>query len=118
MIARIWRGNTRAAQAEEYGALVERTGIPDYRATPGNRGALLLSRIVEDTAEFVVISFWEDFDAIRRFAGPQPEKAVYYPEDESYLLGKEPHVTHFEVAPGTLPEMVRFLAAQEVAPRA
>ena len=45
-----------------------------------------------------MISFWEDFDAIRRFAGPHPEKAVYYPEDDRFLLGKEPNVAHYEVA--------------------
>ena len=40
---------------------------------------------------------WESWEAIRRFAGPEPEKAVYYPEDEGFLLEKEP-VFHYEVA--------------------
>ncbi|HYB52503.1 MAG TPA: antibiotic biosynthesis monooxygenase [Thermoanaerobaculia bacterium] len=114
MIARIWRGNTRREHAEEYGRFLERKGFSDYRATPGNRGALLLQRRGEESAEFVLISFWEDFDAVRRFAGQNPEKAVYYPEDEHYLLGKEPNVAHYEVAPASLPEMARWLGAQEV----
>jgi heme-degrading monooxygenase HmoA len=115
MIARIWRGNTRADKAEEYVGYVEETGLKEYRQTPGNRGALLLRRIEGDTAEFLVLSFWEDFEAIRRFAGPDAEKAVYYPEDEHYLLGKDPHVTHYHVAPGSLPEMTRLLRSREVA---
>ncbi len=98
MIARIWRGHTRAADAEAYTAFLERTGLADYRATPGNAGALVLRRLEKDTAEFVLVSFWRDFDSIGRFAGPDAERAFYYPEDDGFLLGKEPHVTHYEVA--------------------
>jgi len=100
MIARIWRGHTRAADADEYMAFLERSGLADYRATPGNEGVLALRRIENGAAEFVLISFWRDFDAIRRFAGSDPGKAHYYPEDDRFLLGKEPNVTHYEVAAG------------------
>jgi heme-degrading monooxygenase HmoA len=107
MIARIWRGCTRSGDAREYGAFLERKGFADYRGTPGNRGALLLERHAEGTAEFLLISFWDDFDAVRRFAGPDPDKAIYYPEDEHYLLGKEPRVTHYELAAEFAPEAGR-----------
>lgn len=98
MIARIWRGMTRADQADEYLAYLEKTGLKDFRATPGNRGAWILRKVEDRTAEFLVVSFWEDFEAIRRFAGTEPQRAVYYPEDGRFLLGKEPNVTHYEVA--------------------
>ena len=98
MIARIWRGHTRSEDAESYTKFIEKTGLADYRATPGNLGAAILRRIGTGTAEFLVLSFWEDFDAIRKFAGPDAEKAHYYPEDDRYLLGKEPHVAHYELA--------------------
>src|SRR5881628_1193047 len=39
----------------------------------------------------------ESFDAIRRFAGPNPERSVYYPEDKEFLLEFEPTVTHYDV---------------------
>ena len=97
MIARIWRGHTREGDAEAYTKLIERTGLVEYRATPGNLGAAIFRRITNETAEFVVLSFWEDWDAIRKFAGPDVEKAHYYPEDDAFLLGKEPHVVHYEV---------------------
>ena len=44
MIARIWRGNTRADKADEYLAYVEQTGLEEYRSTPGNLGAFVLRR--------------------------------------------------------------------------
>ena len=104
MIARVWRGNTRASDAEAYGAFLEAKGFADYRGTPGNLGAILLRRASSsETAEFVLISYWRDLDAVRRFAGPDAEKAVYYPEDERFLLGKEPHVAHYEWIAGSLP---------------
>jgi heme-degrading monooxygenase HmoA len=100
MIARIWRGHTRVEDAESYTRFIEKTGLADYRATPGNLGAAILRKKGTTTAEFLVLSFWEDFDAIRKFAGPDVEKAHYYPEDERYLLGKEPRVAHYELASG------------------
>jgi len=44
-----------------------------------------------------LISLWECFDAIRKFAGPEIEKAVYYPKDKEFLLELDPHVLHYEV---------------------
>jgi heme-degrading monooxygenase HmoA len=103
MIARTWRGHTRVEDADAYTRLLERTGVRDCRATPGNQGVVVLRRVEGQTAEFLFISFWEDFDAIRRLAGPDVEKAFYYPEDDEYLLGKEPRVTHYEVPAGVAP---------------
>lgn len=97
MIARVWRGHTRSEDAGAYGTFLEERGFGDYRGTPGNRGGLLFRHVGEGTAEFVLISFWDDFEAIRRFAGPDVEKAFYYPEDEHFLLGKEPRVCHYEL---------------------
>ena len=33
----------------------------------------------------------------REFSGPDYEKAVYYPEDQNFLLELEPHVAHYEL---------------------
>jgi heme-degrading monooxygenase HmoA len=93
----MWRGRTRADNADAYAAFLERTGLSDYRATPGNRGVLALRRIEGETAEFLLISFWDSFEAIKGFAGTDVEKAYYYPEDDAFLLEKEKNVTHYRV---------------------
>jgi len=38
-------------------------------------------------------------EAIRGFAGPEPERAVYYPEDIRYFPEQElaPYVRHYDV---------------------
>lgn len=100
MIARIWHGVTAAAKSDEYLDYLNETGVPDYRATEGNRGVYVLRRIEDDRAHFLTVSFWESMEKIEGFAGPEPEKARYYPEDEQYLLDFEPGVKHYRVDAG------------------
>lgn len=97
MIARMWRGWTRREEADAYADYVIETGIRDYLAAPGNHSAYLLRRDLEDRTEFVTLSFWTSRDAIHRFAGDDIEKAVFYPEDDRYLVEREDRVTHYEV---------------------
>lgn len=97
MIARLWSGKTSAAKAEEYLEYVRMTGVKDYTKTPGNQGVRILRRIAGDQAEFMVLSMWDSLEAIQGFAGPDYEKAVYYPEDRKYLEHLDPEVSHFEV---------------------
>lgn len=58
---------------------------------------MVLRRVREGKAEFVLISLWESYEAIKAFAGADYEKAVYYPEDRKFLFQMEPHVAHYEV---------------------
>lgn len=97
MLARTWRGVTKAADADAYLGYLEETGLKNYRKTPGNLGAYCLRRISGERCEFLLVTLWESMDAVRRFAGPSPEQAVFYPEDERFLIDKDLHVTHYEV---------------------
>ncbi len=97
MIARIWRGVTTEEQSERYLEYLKETGIKDYRAVPGNQGVQILRRTLEGKTEYLILSFWESYDAIRAFAGDDIERAVYYPEDDAFLLEKEPRVIHYEL---------------------
>ena len=97
MIARIWHGVTPSSKVDQYLAYLNKTGIPDYRATEGNQGVYVLRKIEADRAHFLLLTLWESLDAIKRFAGPDFEKARYYPEDDEYLLEREATVDHYEV---------------------
>ncbi|MGH3272811.1 MAG: antibiotic biosynthesis monooxygenase family protein [Streptosporangiaceae bacterium] len=98
MIARIWRGAVRAEDASAYVAYVQETGIDGYKDTPGNRGAWTLSRVEGDRAEIVTVSFWESRAAIEAFAGPDISRAVFYPEDDRYLIDRDLTAQHYDVA--------------------
>ncbi len=97
MIARVWRGWTSKDDAEAYSDYLVATGMKDSRATPGNRGALVLRREAGERAEFTTVTFWESAEAVEAFAGPDREKAVFYPDDERYLVEREWSVSHHDV---------------------
>lgn len=97
MIARIWRGVVRSADADDYAVYIRETGFAEYGETAGNRGAWMLRRDEGERTEFITYSLWESYDAIRGFAGDDIEVAVYYPEDERYLIEREDTVRHYEI---------------------
>lgn len=97
MIARIWRGVTRASDADIYMDYLRETGVKEYRETPGNRGVRVLRSVRGDEAEWVLISLWDSYEAIRAFAGEPIERAVFYPEDERFLIRKDLTVEHLDV---------------------
>lgn len=97
MIARTWHGVTPAAKADAYMDYLNRTGIPDYKQTEGNQGVYVLRNIQGDEAHFLLVSLWDSYDSIRKFAGDDINKAHYYPEDTEFLLELEPTVNHYEV---------------------
>lgn len=97
MVARIWRGSTKAEDADAYVEYLEKTGFREYRATPGNVGVLGLRRLSGGNAEFLLLTLWESEEAVRRFAGDDPTRAVFYPKDERFLVERGEHVDHFAV---------------------
>lgn len=103
MIARTWRGATKAEDAEAYLEYLHQTGFAEYRKVPGNRGVLGLRRIVNGRAEFLLVSLWESEAAVRQFAGDDIGQAVFYPEDERFLVDRDKHVSHYEVVYDTAP---------------
>src|SRR5512140_3407441 len=101
MIARTWHGRVAAAKADAYHQFLLRSGVPDYRATPGNRGVLVLRRTDGDVTHFFLVTLWDSIEGIRRFAGSDYLKARYYPEDDEFLLEKEEFVTQYDVLDGS-----------------
>ncbi len=95
----MWRGWVRTDQVTPYVEYIERTGLAAYRSTPGNLGAQMWTRDLGDgRSEVTTISWWESLDHIHGFAGEDIERAVFYPEDDEYLVDRETTVTHHEVA--------------------
>ncbi len=97
MLARTWHGVVPAEKADAYHDYLLRTGVPGYRGTPGNLGVFILRRVEGELAHFLLLTLWDSWEAIGRFAGPDPARAHYYPEDADFLVELEPTVTHYEV---------------------
>ena len=83
-IARIWRGRTTRAKADDYAAYLYEHGI-----RPLEEKALAVQQLREDRAgetEFVTISYWENIEAMSRFAGPDPRRIHHLPHDKEFLI--------------------------------
>ncbi len=98
MIMRVWRGITPKDQADAYLEHLQQTALPALADQPGQRGAWVLRRVQGDRCEIVLLSLWDSLDAVRAFAGDRPERAVYFAEDDKFLLDMEPLVRLYEVA--------------------
>jgi heme-degrading monooxygenase HmoA len=103
MIARVWHGAVPLSKSAEYLRLMQEIALPDYRAIEGNRGAWCLRRFDDDVAHFEMLTFWDDLEAIKRFAGEDYECAKYYEFDIRFLVEIEPRVRHFQIFTDLLP---------------
>ena len=98
MIARTWKGSVRREDADRYAEYMQGTGVAGYARIPGNRGVWMLRRDVgDDRTEFLMFTLWESLDAVKSFAGEDYESAVFYPEDERFLVERELTSAHYVV---------------------
>jgi len=106
VIARVWKGATLGEDADAYAAYVEESGMKAARALPGSRGTLVLRRLRAGYAEFETILLFDSMDDVKAFAGDDLGRAVFFPEDDRYLVERDLEVSHFEAdvriqGPGT-----------------
>jgi heme-degrading monooxygenase HmoA len=97
MIARIWRGAVMSEDSDAYADYMQDTGVAGYARTPGNRGVWMLRRDLGDRTEFVMFTLWDSIEAIKAFAGEDYETAVFYPEDDRFLVERELKSAHYEL---------------------
>jgi heme-degrading monooxygenase HmoA len=98
MIARIWTGATRTDDADAYAQYMHQVALSGYTDITGNRAVLMLRRRRDDDrTEFTMITVWDSLESIIAFAGPDPERAVFYPRDEQFLVERDLTVQHHDL---------------------
>lgn len=97
MISRQWRGTTSPSRADDYVAYLRTRTLPALRGIPGFLGFQVLRRDGERGTEFLVMTEWASLDAVRRFAGPEPERAVVPPEVQEMMVEFDAGVRHYHV---------------------
>jgi heme-degrading monooxygenase HmoA len=97
MIVRTWHGRTRTADADAYAAFLERRAVPDYASVPGLEKLFFLRRTEGDVTHFLLVTVWRSSEAMAAFAGGDVARAKYYPEDDQFLLEKEPQTLLYEL---------------------
>jgi uncharacterized protein len=103
MILRMWRGRADPTNADAYIRHARQRVFPLLTKSQGYRGAYVLRRILDATAEVIVLTFWESMSAVRQFAGSHPEKAVVEPEAKAVLSDFDRVVSHFEIVDSNAP---------------
>jgi heme-degrading monooxygenase HmoA len=98
VIARLWCGTATESNAVAYVAHLRSRTIPELARIPGHRGAYVLQRSTPSGVAFTVITLWDSLDAIRQFAGSDPELAVVPAEARALLASYDPRAVHWEVA--------------------
>ena len=97
MIARVWRGWAARGVADLYDRHYRTEVSEALQGVPGFVGARLLRREVDDEVEFVSLTFFDDLESVRRFAGPDYETAVVAEPARRVLTRFDEHVVHYEV---------------------
>ena len=96
-IARLWHGKISIEKADEYEKFLIERAVPDYGSVEGLLKLYFTRKDENEVAHFLLITIWDSQDAVKKFAGPQPEIAKYYPEDDDFLLEKEKYVSMYEI---------------------
>lgn len=97
MIAREWKCRVPDAHGAGFTAYLYETGIKDSSATPGFLGAQIFRRSLTAKIELTLITYWDNLESIKAFAGNNISQARLYPEDEIYELEPDLSVQHYEV---------------------
>jgi heme-degrading monooxygenase HmoA len=96
MILRMWRGRAAADNAQAYIDHATRTVFPKLKLLAGFQGGGLLRRESGGLIEYLVVTHWESWNAVRAFAGERPDIAVVEPEAKAALVSFDEGVEHFE----------------------
>ncbi|PYK40444.1 MAG: antibiotic biosynthesis monooxygenase [Verrucomicrobia bacterium] len=99
MIARIWHGWTKPADAKAYEDMLRDEIFPSIAARniSGYNGAELFIREDSNEVEFVTLLRFDSMEAVKEFAGPVEHKPVIYPGVEKLLTRME-QARHYRVA--------------------
>jgi heme-degrading monooxygenase HmoA len=96
MVVRMWRARAAAGQAADYRNHFTSEVMPKLRRIGGFISGHLLERRLADRVELLVMTEWASWDAIRQFAGDDPDRAVVDPHAQQMLLEYDAVVEHFE----------------------
>ena len=99
MIARIWHGWTKRAEAKAYEEMLRNGIFPAIAARniQGYHGAELFVREDGDEVEFVTLLRFDSMDAVREFAGADESKPVIFPKAER-LIARMERARHYRIA--------------------
>ncbi len=96
-IMRLWHGEVAIEKADEYEKFMIEKAAPDYGSVDGLLKLYFQRKNENKIAHFLLVTIWDSLESIKKFAGPEPDLAKYYPEDDAFLLEKEKYTSMYDV---------------------
>ncbi|THU32457.1 hypothetical protein FAM09_27070 [Niastella caeni] len=96
MITRNWTGVVKPERTNDYIAHLQNDTFKKLSTIKGFVNASILQRVVTDGIEFLVVTYWENMDAIREFAGDAADIAVVPKIAQEMMVRYDPVVRHYE----------------------
>ena len=97
MIARHWKGLVKKDRAADYISHLKNDTFEKLSHINGFVRASILSRNTETGVEFLIITEWNDIEAIKHFAGETYELAVVPKIAREMMVSYDPLVSHYEI---------------------
>jgi heme-degrading monooxygenase HmoA len=97
MISRQWTGLAQTSRAQEYIEHLRHDTFAQLHSMHGFISASIFLRELEEGVEFLIITNWDSFDAIKQFAGADIEKAVVPKAVQDIMIRYDDKVRHYNV---------------------
>jgi heme-degrading monooxygenase HmoA len=96
-IARVWEGRTTLAKADGFEKYLNQALVPQISSARGNVGMQILRRPTTDAVEFIVITYWDSRESIKKIMGEDIERSVPLPREGEFLIAPVTTVRHYQV---------------------
>ena len=103
MISRHWSGIAESEFGEDYVKHLREDTFVKISAISGFIKASIFSRQVGEGVEFLIVTYWDSMEAIKQFAGPDPDMAVVPDNVKKMMVRFDQKVRHYEVIEETKP---------------
>ena len=105
MIVRTWRAIAANQEVvDTYASHLKRNTFREMQELDGHVGASVSVKPAGEQFEVLVMSYWDDMDAVRRFAGDKVtdlHDAVVKTSTQKLLASYDPKVEYFEILVAT-----------------
>jgi len=96
-VSRHWSGICRREKADAYITHLQNETFKKLETIDGFVGASILKRDVKEGVEFLIVTEWENLDAIKKFAGENAATAVVPKAVDEMMIQYDKSVRHYEV---------------------
>ncbi|MBT1696203.1 antibiotic biosynthesis monooxygenase [Fulvivirgaceae bacterium PWU4] len=97
MVSRHWMGLAHRDRANEYVLHLQHDTFRKIKSINGFKAAHILKREVDEGTEFLIITEWENIDAIKEFAGANFDVAVVPQLVQEIMIRYDDKVRHYDV---------------------